>query len=362
MKVYKIAVLPGDGIGPDVMKEALKVMNTLSKIDSTFTYETTEFNWNTDYYVKHGLMMPENGLEQLKAFDSILFGAVGDSRVSEHIPIWELIMPIRKNFQQYINFRPIKLLRGLDTPLKQREDINFVIIRENAEGEYSAAGGKMYQGESRELAVQNTVMTREGISRVAAFAFQYAKEHQLRKVTNATKSNAIIHTMTLWDEVVEEIANKFDNIAYEKYYVDAIAALFVERPEDFQLVLASNLFGDILSDLGSAIAGGLGVAPSANINPASEFPSMFEPVHGSAPDIAGKGIANPIAQIWSLALMLQQFGRTDLHDLVISAIEDVLVEKKTLTPDIDGKATTEQVGDAVIEKMQKRSSNNGTQQ
>ncbi|UJL47439.1 tartrate dehydrogenase [Virgibacillus sp. NKC19-16] len=354
MKVYKVAVLPGDGIGPDVMKEALKVLKTLSEIDSTFTYETTEFNWNTDHYVKHGLMMPENGLEQLEEFDNILFGAVGDSRVPEHIPIWELIMPIRKNFQQYINFRPIKLLKGLETRLKQERDIDFVIIRENAEGEYSTAGGKMYQGESRELAVQNTIMTREGISRVAAYAFQYAKEHQLRKVTNATKSNAIIHTMTLWDKVVEEIANDFEAISYEKYYVDAIAALFVERPENFQLVLASNLFGDILSDLGSAIAGGLGVAPSANINPNGEFPSMFEPVHGSAPDIAGKGVANPIAQIWSLALMLQNFGRSDLHDKVLFSIEDVLEEKKTLTPDIGGKATTGQVGDAIVNKLKKR--------
>ncbi|MFA1818876.1 tartrate dehydrogenase [Virgibacillus oceani] len=361
MKEFKIAVLPGDGIGPDVMNEALKVLKTLPKIDSTFTYETTEFHWNTDHYVEHGSMMPENGLEQLKAFDSILFGAVGDARVSEHIPIWELIMPIRKDFQQYINFRPIKLLKGMETPLKKGENIDFVIIRENAEGEYSAAGGKMYQGESRELAVQNTIMTRGGISRVAAFAFEYAREHQLQKVTNATKSNAIIHTMTLWDEVVEETAGKFDDITYEKFYVDAIAALFVERPEDFQLVLASNLFGDILSDLGSGIAGGLGIAPSANINPAGEFPSMFEPVHGSAPDIAGKGIANPVAQIWSLALMLQQFGRVDLHDLVLAAVEDVLLEKKTLTPDIGGEATTSQVGDAVVEKIQERSSDHGSQ-
>ncbi|GAB3798154.1 tartrate dehydrogenase [Virgibacillus kimchii] len=361
MKTYNIAVLPGDGIGPDVMKEALKVLKTLVLVDPGFSYKTTEFNWNTDHYVEHGSMMPENGLEQLKAFDGILFGAVGDARVSEHIPIWELIMPIRKQFQQYINFRPIKLLKGLKTPLKKGEDIDFVIIRENAEGEYSAAGGKMYQGESRELAIQNTIMTREGISRVAKFAFQYAREHRLGKVTNATKSNAIIHTMTLWDEVVEETADTFNDIAYEKFYVDAIAALFVERPEDFELVLASNLFGDILSDLGSGVAGGLGVAPSANINPSGEFPSMFEPVHGSAPDIAGKGIANPIAQVWSLALMLQQFGRADLHDLVLASVEDVLLEKKTLTPDIGGEATTAQVGDAVIEKIMERSSSNGPQ-
>lgn len=351
---YKISILPGDGIGPEVMRESIKILKALSDMDPTFNYETTEFNWNTDYYLKHGLMMPETGLEQLKAFDGILFGAVGDSRVPEHIPIWDLIMPIRKSFQQYINFRPIKLLKGLETPLKQNKKIDFVIIRENAEGEYSAAGGKMYQGEPRELAIQNTIMTREGISRVATFAFQYARDHHLRKVTNATKSNAIIHTMTLWDKVVEEAADRFKDIDYEKYYVDAIAALFVERPEDFQLILASNLFGDILSDLGSALAGGLGLAPSANINPTGEFPSMFEPVHGSAPTIAGKGIANPIAQIWSLALMLQHFGRSDLYHKILSSIEDVLEENKTRTPDIGGNATTAQVGDAIVNKLQKR--------
>lgn len=356
MGKYKIAVIPGDGIGTEVMKEAIKVLRTLSYLDSSFHYEITEFDWGSEYYLKNGSMIPENGLEQLKRFDSILFGAIGDNRVPDHIPIWDLIMPIRKNFRQYVNFRPVKQLKGLESPLnrKGKKPIDLIIIRENAEGEYSDAGGTMYQGEARELAVQNTIMTREGITRIVEYAYQYAQEHGLVKLTNATKSNAIVHTMRLWDQIVEEVAAKHANITYEKYYIDALVAYFVERPEDFQVVLASNLFGDILSDLGSALVGGLGVAPSANINPSGDYPSMFEPVHGSAPDIAGKGIANPIAQIWSLALMLKHFGRSDLHNRILSSIEEVLEEKETLTPDIGGKATTEQVGDAIVNKLLKK--------
>ncbi|ASN06276.1 tartrate dehydrogenase [Virgibacillus necropolis] len=353
METFKIAVLPGDGIGPEVTREAGKVLQALSELDSTFKYESTEFNWNSEYYLENGRMMPEDGLEQLKTFDSILFGAIGDNRVPDQISIWELIMPIRKNFQQYVNFRPVKLLKGLESPLKNDKPIDFVIIRENGEGEYSNVGGTMFQGEAREMAVQNTIMTRQGVSQITEFAYKYACDHGLNKVTNATKSNAIIHVMKFWDQVVEEVAAKNSDIAYERYYIDALAAYFVQRPESFQVVLASNLFGDILSDLGSAIVGGLGIAPSGNINPSGEFPSMFEAIHGSAPDIAGKEIANPIAQIWSLALMLEHLGRKDLHDKILTAIEALLVEKKVLTPDIGGTATTEQVGDVIVEKLTK---------
>lgn len=289
MKVYKLAVLPGDGIGPEVTREAMKVLNTLSEIDSSFQFETKEFNWNSEYYLEHGRMMPEDGLETLRNYDAILFGAIGDHRVPDPVTIWELILPIRKNFQQYVNFRPIKLLSGLESPLNQDNPIDFVIIRENSEGEYTDSGGNMFPGETREMAIQNTVMTRQGVQQITEFAYQYAREHGLTKLTNATKSNAVIHTMTFWDRVVEEIADKNTDVAYEKYYIDALAAYFVQRPESFEVVLASNLFGDILSDLGSAIVGGLGTAPSGNINPSGEFPSMFEAVHGSAPDIAGKG-------------------------------------------------------------------------
>src|SRR5699024_9399930 len=243
------------------------------------------------------------------------------------------------------NFRPARLLKGLESPLKikENEDIDFVVLRENTEGEYSDAGGTMFAGESRELAVQNSLMTRQGINQIAAYAFEYARKHGFKKVTSATKSNAITHVMKFWDQIVAEVGTQNTDISYENIYMDALVAHFVQRPQDFQVIVASNLFGDILSDLGSALVGGLGLSPSSNINPTREFPSMFEPVHGSAPDIAGKGIANPIAQIWSVALLLDHLGRKDLHDRVLSAIEAVLVEKKTLTPDIGGTATTEQL-------------------
>lgn len=352
MKEYKIAVLPGDGIGPEVTGEAVKVLEQLAEMDSSFRFETKRFNWNSEYYLEHGKMMPEDGLEQLKEFDAILFGAIGDPRVPDPVSIWELILPIRKNFQQFINFRPIKLLRGLESTLKKEVPIDFVIVRENSEGEYTDSGGAMFHGETREMALQNMVMTRQGVEQIARFAYDYARANGRKKVTNATKSNVMLHTMTFWDRIVEEVAAENKDIAYERYYIDALAAYFVQRPETFDVVLASNLFGDILSDLGSAIVGGLGLAPSGNINPSGEFPSMFEAVHGSAPDIAGKGIANPIAQIWSAALMLEHLGRKDLHDAVLRAIEEVLVEKKVLTPDIGGNASTQAVGNAIIDKLE----------
>lgn len=351
MKTYNIAVLPGDGIGPEVTTEAMRVLEALAQQDDTFRFQATELNWNSDYYLQHGRMMPEDGLEQLKQFDTILFGAIGDERVSDLVTIWELILPIRKNFQQFVNFRPIKLLAGLDSPLKQDKPIDFAIIRENSEGEYSDSGGIMFHGEDREMAVQNTIMTKQGIRQITEFACQYAQTRGLTKITNATKSNVIAHAMTLWDRVVEETIEKHGDLNYERAYIDALAAYFVQRPETFEVVVASNLFGDILSDLGSAIVGGLGFAPSGNINPSREFPSMFEAVHGSAPDIAGKGIANPIAQIWSAALMLDHLGRKDLHDQVLIAIEAVLMEKAAQTPDMGGKATTTEVGDAIIKQL-----------
>lgn len=351
MPVYQIAVLPGDGIGPEVTKEALKVLKILSDIDSTFQFETTSFPWNSEYYLKHGRMMPEDGLEQLKEFDAILFGAIGDPRVPDPVTIWELILPIRKMFQQYINFRPVKLLKGIESRLKEEVSIDFVIIRENSEGEYTDAGGAMFSGEVREMAIQNIVMTKHGIKQVAEFAFDYARKNGRSKVTSATKSNVMLHTMTFWDRIMEKVASENNDIDYEKYYIDALAAYLVQKPESFEVVVASNLFGDILSDLGSAIVGGLGIAPSGNINPEGAFPSMFEAVHGSAPDIAGKGIANPMAQIWSAALMLEHLGRKDLHDVILRAIESVLMEKKVLTPDIGGSATTEEIGDAITEKL-----------
>ncbi|WBL16656.1 tartrate dehydrogenase [Sutcliffiella sp. NC1] len=350
MSQYKIAVIPGDGIGPEVMKEALKVLEGLKEQDSTFQFQADMFDWNSDYYLKHGTMMPENGMEILKNYDAILFGAIGDERVPDEITIWELIMPIRKQFQQYINLRPVKKLDGMKTRYDDVE-IDFVIVRENAEGEYSNSGGRLYQGMEQELAIQNTVITKLGTSLAAQFAFEYAKKNGKKKVTSGTKSNAVIHSMKLWDEAVQLVASNYPEITLEENYIDALAAYFVQRPQSFEVVVASNLFGDILSDLGSALVGGLGISPSANLNPNREYPSMFEPVHGSAPDIAGTGKANPIAQIWSTALMLEHLGRKDLAEKIMIGIESVVNQGKVLTADLGGTATTEEMGQAIIEAM-----------
>ena len=350
----KIAVIPGDGIGKEVMEEALKVLNFLQEHDSSFQVETTIFPWSSDYYLKYGRMMPENALDILKEFDAILFGAIGDARVPDDVTVWELIMPIRKNFQQYVNFRPIKSLPGIASPLANESDVDFVIFRENAEGEYSDSGGRMYHNQLQEMTIQNTIMTRIGIGKIVQAACDYAYKYGKTKITSATKSNAIIHSMKFWDEHTKRIlARNLPTLELESIYIDALVAYFVERPQNFQVIVASNLFGDILSDLGSAIVGGLGLSPSANLNPEKEFPSMFEPVHGSAPDIAGKGIANPIAQIWSLALLLGHIGRPDLEELIVHAIEAVLREGIVKTADIGGQASTAQMGDAICQEIVK---------
>ncbi|GGC76421.1 putative tartrate dehydrogenase/decarboxylase [Thalassobacillus devorans] len=347
-----IAILPGDGIGPEVMNEAVLLLQEIEDYDRTFSCEMNEFPWNSAYYLEHGRMMPADGLAQLRSFDAILFGAMGDSSVPDEVTVWDFIMPIRKQFQQYINFRPVKKLEGIRSPLAESEDVDFVIIRENAEGEYSNSGGRLYDHTNEAMAIQNTIMTEKGIRRAADFAFQYAKEHGL-PVTSATKSNAVIHSMKFWDEVVQKTAEAFPEIALEKIYVDALAAYFVQRPQSFGVVLASNLFGDILSDLGSALVGGLGISPSGNLNPSGDYPSMFEPVHGSAPDIAGQGIANPIAQIWSAALMLDHLGRKDLHDMVVTAIEKTLAEGYR-TKDLGGEHSTKEMGEAIRANVRKQ--------
>lgn len=355
MTECKIAVIAGDGIGIEVMDEALQVLNVLEEHEQNFALEIEKFPWNSEYYLAHGRMMPADGMETLKKFDAILFGAIGDARVPDEITIWELIMPIRKQFQQYVNFRPVKSLPGIQSPLSKGDDIDFVIFRENAEGEYSDSGGRMFDSQPSELAIQNTIMTRGGIERITKAACDYALHNGKKKVTSATKSNAVIHAMKLWDEHVKRVlAEGYPELELESYYIDALVAYFVQRPQSFEVVVASNLFGDILSDLGSGIVGGLGLSPSANINPEKEYPSMFEPVHGSAPDIAGKGIANPIAQIWSTALMLEHLGREDLSAKVIQAIEDVLAEGTVKTADIGGTATTKQMGSAIVEKIKQQ--------
>lgn len=352
MSLYKIAVIEGDGIGKEVMAQALRVLRELEQLEPEMEFLLEQLDWNSDYYLEHGRMMPENWRDILMPQDAILFGAIGDARVKDEVTIWELIMPIRKEFRQYINYRPVQSLPNISSPLEEKTGIHFSIFRENAEGEYSNSGGRMFKGEPAEMAIQNTLMTRAGIERITRAAGEYARKHGKRKVTSATKSNAIIHTNTLWDECVERVMREeFPELELESYYIDALAAYFVQRPKSFEVVLASNLFGDILSDLGSGIVGGLGLSPSGNINPEKDYPSMFEPVHGSAPDIAGLGIANPIAQIWSAALLLEHIGETDAASKVINAIQAVLEENLVLTRDIGGQATTKEMGTAIIEKL-----------
>lgn len=351
MTVLKIAVIPGDGIGKEVMEEAMKVLTELEKRDATFIVEKETFDWNSEYYLKTGRMMPEDGLEQLKGFNAILFGAMGDPRVPDSVTVWDFIMPIRKTFEQYVNMRKIQTLPGISTPLVRKKPIALTFFRENAEGEYSNIGGRLYNGKDDEIAVQNTVMTRRGIERIASYAFEYAASVGKRKVTSVTKSNAITHSMKFWDEVVEDVGKHYPHIELESSYVDAFAAHLVNRPDAYEVAIASNLFGDILTDLGAALVGGLGISPSANINPERNYPSMFEPIHGSAPDIAGKQIANPIAQIWSLALMLEFLGRKDLGDQVMDAVISVLSAGEVLTRDLGGDASTSETGDAIVHAL-----------
>lgn len=352
IKATRIAIIPGDGIGKEVMEEAIKVLGFIQEYDTTLQIETKIFPWSSDYYLEHGQMMPDNALETLAQYDAILFGAIGDARVPDDVTVWELIMPIRKQFQQYVNFRPIKSLPGIASPLSNGKDIDFVIFRENAEGEYSDSGGRIYTNQPQEMTIQNTVMTRIGIEKIVQAACNYAHENNKMKITSATKSNAIVHSMKFWDEHTKKVLEKTSpKLQFESIYIDALVAYFVERPQDFEVVVASNLFGDILSDLGSAIVGGLGLSPSANINPEKDFPSMFEPVHGSAPDIAGKGIANPIAQIWSLALLFGHIGRPDVEELIVTAIESVLRAGIVKTADIGGRATTEEMGNAICQAV-----------
>jgi len=357
MKHFSVAVIPGDGIGPEVMREGLKVLKTVEELHGGLRFVNKTFDWNCNYYLEHGRMMPPDALNTLKDYDVILLGAIGAPTVPDHISVWELILPIRKEFQQYINLRPVKLLRGVESPLryKTHKDLDFVVVRENTEGEYSNVGGRMHQGTPYELAVQNNIFTRYGTERVMNFAYSLAEKRGRRKVTAATKSNGINHSMPFWDEIVKETNLRYPGIETELYHIDALASYFVTRPESFDVVVGSNLFGDILTDLGAAIVGGLGLAPSGNINPERNFPSMFEPIHGSAPDIAGKGIANPIAQIWSISMMLDHLNQPEIGALVLNAIEEVLVEGKILTPDLGGNATTSEMGDAIIQQMRKMS-------
>jgi tartrate dehydrogenase/decarboxylase/D-malate dehydrogenase len=306
------------------------------------------FDWSCEMYVQTGKMMPEDGLRQLRPFDAIFLGAVGHPSVPDHVSLWGLLIPIRRAFRQYVNLRPVRLFEGIESPLKKWKpgQIDFTIVRENNEGEYSNIGGRLYEGTDDEMAVQQTVFTRRGVNRVLRFAFELARKRK-KHLTSATKSNGIIHTMPFWDERFHSIAAEFPDIRTDQFHIDILTAHFVRNPDWFDVVVGSNLFGDILSDLGPAVVGSIGIAPSANLNPEKEFPSMFEPVHGSAPDIAGKGIANPIGQIWSGAMMLQHLGLPEAADAIENAITKVLAEGNVRTPEIGGTASTRELGSAI---------------
>ena len=345
---HRIAVIPGDGIGKEVVPEAVRVLEVAGRRFG-FDWSWTSFDWSCETYTKTGRMMPEDGLDQLKGFAAIFLGAVGLPGVPDHISLWGLLIPIRRTFRQYINLRPVRLLRGVSSPLAGRapEDIDMLIVRENNEGEYSEIGGRLYDGTSEELVVQQSVFTRRGCDRVLRYAFDLAMTRPERHVTSATKSNGIIHSMPYWDERFAVMAKNYPKIRTDQYHIDILTAHFVQHPDWFDVVVASNLFGDILSDLGPAIAGSIGLAPGGDINPEKNYPSMFEPVHGSAPDIAGRGIANPIGQIWSGAMMLDHLGHPDAARAIVKAIETVIAEGNALTRDLGGKAPTTEVTDAI---------------
>jgi tartrate dehydrogenase/decarboxylase/D-malate dehydrogenase len=347
-----IALIPGDGIGREVVPEGVRVLEALA---SRYGFEVKfeAFPYGCRYYLKHGVMMAADALERLGGFDAILLGAVGDPGVPDHVSLWGLLIPIRRYFQQYVNLRPVRLLPGIRSPLAGRRtaDIDFYIVRENNEGEYSQIGGRLYQGTEQETVIQESVFTRHGVDRILRYAFKLARARAKKHLTSATKSNGLIHTMPFWDERLKDISKDFPDVVVDQYHIDILSAHFVQHPDWFDVVVASNLFGDILSDLGPAVAGGIGIAPSANLNPERNTPSMFEPVHGSAPDIAGKGIANPIATLWSVVLMLEFLDRTDAAAALMGAIEAVTSEGKALTPDLGGKAGTKELTDGVLEKI-----------
>ncbi len=349
MDKFQIAVIPGDGIGREVVPVAVKVLDTAAEIHGGLKFEYQIFPWSCEYHLEHGHMMPEDGLETLSNFNAIFLGAVGNpALLPDHVSLWGLLIKIRRGFEQAINIRPAKYFEGLKSPLVNPDGFDFVVVRENSEGEYSEVGGRVNTGED-ELAIQNAVFTRKGTERAMRYAFELARKRK-GHVTSATKSNGIVYSMPFWDSVFGDVKADYPDVKTASCHIDALSAFFVTRPQIFDVVVASNLFGDILTDIGGAIMGSIGIAPAANINISGKYPSMFEPVHGSAPDLVGKGIANPIGQIWTAKMMLDHFGYEELGQALLGVIEDV-TKDGIKTPDIGGTASTTEVGDEICRRL-----------
>lgn len=349
---FRIAVLAGDGIGPEVIGEACRVLERVAELDGRFEFQLSNFEWGSEYYLRTGRMMPDDGIERLSRFDSILLGAVGDPRVPDEMTLWGLLLPIRQTFHQYVNLRPIRLLPGLETPLAGRtsKDLNMVIVRENSEGEYAGKGAFLQEGTAEEMALQIAVFSRRGVVRVLRYAFELARRRGVT-VTSVSKANALNFSGVFWDRMLDEVEGDYPDVTCRRLLVDAAALHMVLDPGRFGVIVGSNLFGDILSDLGAALVGGLGLAPSANLNPERDYPSMFEPVHGSAPDIVGRGVANPFASIWAAGMMLSHLGYPEWEESIVDAIEDVLRDGSVGTPDLGGTATTCEVTDALLKVL-----------
>ena len=352
MASYSIAVIPGDGIGQEVVPASIRVVEAAGRRFG-FDCRWTTFDWGCERYAETGQMMPADGLDQLRPHDAIFLGAVGWPGVPDHVSLWGLLIPIRRTFGQYVNLRPVRLLPGVRSPLadRQPEEIDFIVVRENNEGEYSEIGGRLYAGTDEELAVQQAVFTRRGVDRIIRYAFELARTRERRHLTSATKSNGIIHSMPYWDERFEAVAGDYPDVATDQFHIDILSAHLVQHPDWFDVIVASNLFGDILSDIGPAVAGSIGLAPGANLNPERTAPSMFEPVHGSAPDIAGQGIANPLGQIWTAAMMLDHLQQPAAASALVAAIEAQIAEGTVLTRDLGGSASTADVADAIARRL-----------
>lgn len=349
MKIYHIAVIAGDGIGPEVIREELKVLNAVAELDGGFRFDFIEYPWGCEYYLKTGEMMPPDGMEILKQYDAILLGAVGAPGVPDHISLRDLLLRIRHDFDEYINLRPVKLLKGAKCPLQDAkpEDIDMIFIRENSEGEYSGQGAWLYPDSPMEIVIQDSVFSRKGCERAIRYAYELARKEK-KSLTSISKGNALNYSMVFWDQIFQEVGREYPDVKTYSLLVDAASMFMIKNPKRFQIVVTSNLFGDILTDLGAAIAGGMGLAAGANLNPERKFPSMFEPIHGSAPDIAGQGIANPLAAIWSASQLLDFLGYETWGRKIIAAIEELLIAGKYLTPDQGGAASTSKCGDALI--------------